>query len=107
MQPLSEDDLVRILIEPKNALIKQYQELLAMDNIMLEFEDSALKRIAEMAVKKAIGARGPRSMIEKAMQNIMYSVPDMKEAKRVVVTSGVIEGTENAIVYSSRDQKIA
>lgn len=107
LQPLSEDDLVRILIEPKNALIKQYQELLAMDNIMLEFEDSALKRIAEMAVKKAIGARGLRSIIEKAMQNIMYSVPDMKEAKRVVVTSGVIEGTENAIVYSSRDQKIA
>lgn len=107
LQPLSEDDLVRILIEPKNALIKQYQELLAMDNIMLEFEDSTLKRIAEMAIKKDIGARGLRSIIEKAMQNIMYSVPDMKDAKRVVVTSGVIEGTENAIVYSSRDQKIA
>lgn len=107
LQPLSEDDLVRILIEPKNALIKQYQELLAMDNIMLEFEDSTLKRIAEMAIKKDIGARGLRSIIEKVMQNIMYSVPDMKDAKRVVVTSGVIEGTENAIVYSSRDQKIA
>ena len=107
LKPLSEDDLIRILTEPKNALIKQYQELLAMDNVKLEFEESALHRIAELAVKKEIGARGLRSIIEKAMQKVMYSIPDMTDAKKVAVTSGVIDGTEDALVYGARNRKIA
>ena len=107
LNPLSESDLVRILTEPKNALTKQYQELLAMDGVKLEFEDGALKRIAELAIKKEIGARGLRSIIEKAMQNVMFSIPDRTDAKKVVVTSGVIEGTEEAVVYGSRNKKIA
>ena len=107
LKPLSEDDLIRILTEPKNALTKQYQELLAMDNVKLEFEESALKKIAELAVKKEIGARGLRSIIEKAMKKVMYSIPDMTDAKKVVVTSGVIEGTEDALVYGARNKKIA
>lgn len=107
LNPLSEADLVKILTEPKNALTKQYQELLAMDGVRLEFEDDALKKIAEMAIKKEIGARGLRSIIEKAMQNVMYSIPDRSDAKRVVVTSGVIDGTEEAVVYGSKNKKIA
>lgn len=107
LQPLSEGDLVKILVEPKNALTKQYQELLSMDNVKLEFEESALHRIAELAVKKEIGARGLRSIIEKAMQKVMYSIPDMTDAKKVVVTSGVIDGTEDALVYGARNKKIA
>ena len=107
LQPLSEDDLVKILTEPKNALTKQYKELLAMDGVKLEFEDDALKRIAELAIKKEIGARGLRSIIEKAMQNVMYSVPDRPDAKRVIVTSGVIDGTEEAVIYGNRNKKIA
>ncbi len=107
LQSLSEDDLIKILTEPKNALTKQYQELLAMDGVKLEFETEALKRIAEMALKKEIGARGLRSIIEKAMQSVMYSIPDMTDAKKVVVTSGVIDGTENAVVYGARNKKIA
>lgn len=107
LNPLSESDLVKILTEPKNALTKQYQELLAMDGVKLEFEDDALKRIAELAIKKEIGARGLRSIIEKAMQNIMFSIPDRTEVKRVVVTSGVIDGTEEAVIYGNRNKKIA
>ena len=107
LNPLSESDLVRILTEPKNALTKQYQELLAMDGVKLEFEEDALKRIAELAIKKEIGARGLRSIIEKAMQNIMFSIPDRVDAKKVVVTSGVIDGTEEVIVYGSENKKIA
>ena len=107
LQPLEEDDLLRILTEPKNALTKQYQELLAMDDVKLEFEESALHRIAELAVKKEIGARGLRSIIEKAMQKVMYSIPDMTGAKRVIITSGVIDGTEEALVYGARNKKIA
>ena len=107
LQPLSEEDLIRILTEPKNALTKQYQELLAMDNVKLEFEEDALHRIAELAVKKEIGARGLRSIIEKAMKKIMYDIPDIKGARKVVVTSGVIDGTEEAHVYGARNKKIA
>lgn len=107
LNPLSETDLVRILTEPKNALTKQYQELLRMDGVDLVFEDDALKRIAEMAIKKEIGARGLRSIIEKAMQNVMFSIPDRTDARKVVVTSGVIDGTEEAVVYGSKNKKIA
>ena len=107
LQPLSEDDLVRILVEPKNALTKQYQELLAMDNVKLEFEKSALHRIAELAIKKEIGARGLRSIIEKAMKKVMYSIPDMTDAKKVVITADVVDGKADALVYGARNKKIA
>lgn len=107
LNPLSESDLVKILTEPKNALTKQYQELLAMDGVSLEFEEDALKRIAELAIKKEIGARGLRSIIEKAMQNVMFSIPDRADVRKVVMTSGVIDGTEEAVVYGSKNKKIA
>lgn len=107
LTPLSESDLLRILTEPKNALVKQYQELLAMDNIKLEFDDGALRKIAELAIKRKIGARGLRSIVEKALQKVMFDVPDMTDAKRVVVTDNVIEGTGNVVVYGARNRKIA
>lgn len=107
LNPLSETDLLRILTEPRNALVKQYQELMAMDKVKLEFEESALHRVAELAINKNIGARGLRSIIEKAMQKVMFNVPDMANAKKVVVTAGVVDGTEEAVVYGARNKKIA
>lgn len=107
LNPLSEADLMKILVEPKNALIKQYQELLAMDGVSLEFEESALKRVAELAIKKDIGARGLRSIVEKAMKKVMYSLPDMANANKVVITSDVVDGEADAVVYSARNKKIA
>ena len=107
LQPLSEEDLVRILVEPKNALTKQYQELLAIDDVKLEFEESALHRIAELAIKKEIGARGLRSIIENAMKKVMYEIPDMTDAKKVVITADVVDGKEDALVYGTRNKKIA
>lgn len=110
LQPLSEADLIRILTEPKNALVKQYQELLAMDGVELEFEESeesALKRIAESAIKKDIGARGLRSIIEKAMKNVMFSLPDMTDAKKVVITPDVVDGEADAVIYGARNREIA
>lgn len=107
LSPLSEEDLLRILTEPRNALVKQYQELMAMDKVKLEFEESALHRVAELAINKNIGARGLRSIIEKAMQKVMFDVPDMANAKKVVVTAGVVDGTEDAVVYGARNKKIA
>ncbi len=107
LQPLSEGDLVKILVEPKNALTKQYQELLSMDNVKLEFEESALHRIAELAIKKEIGARGLRSIIENAMKKVMYEIPDMTDAKKVVITADVVDGKEDAVIYGARNKKIA
>ncbi len=107
LQPLSEDDLVKILVEPKNALTKQYQELLKMDGVELEFEESALHRIAELAIKKGIGARGLRSIIEKTMQKIFFSIPDIEDAKKVVITADVVDGKADAVIYGARNKKIA
>ena len=107
LQPLSEEDLIKILTEPKNALTKQYQELLAMDNVKLEFDNDALKKIAELAIQKKIGARGLRSIIEKAMKKIMYDIPDMTDAKKVIITSDVVEGKADALIYGAKDKKIA
>lgn len=107
LKPLSEEDLLRILTEPKNALTRQYQELFSMDNVRLDFTEEALHMIAELAIEKGTGARGLRSIMEKSLQNIMFEIPDMDAAKRVVVTDCVINGTEEPIVYGSRNRKIA
>lgn len=107
LNPLSENDLVRILTEPKNAITKQYRELLSMDGVKLEFEDEALRKIAELAIKKKTGARGLRSIIESAMQKIMFDIPNMSGAKKVVVTTDCVEGKADALVYGARNKKIA
>lgn len=99
LNPLKEEDLLNILTEPKNALIKQYQELLLMDNVELVFDDGALHKIAELAIKKETGARGLRSIVEKSLQKIMFDIPDIPDAKKVVVTAGVVDGTEDAFVH--------
>ena len=106
LNPLSENDLVRILTEPKNAITKQYRELLSMDGVKLEFEDEALRKIAELAIKKKTGARGLRSIIESAMQKIMFDIPDMSGAKKVVVTTDCVEGKADALVYGARNKKM-
>lgn len=106
LNPLSEEDLVHILTEPKNAITKQYQELLSMDGVKLEFEDEALRKIAELAIQKKTGARGLRSIIESAMQKVMFDVPDMASAKKVVVTADCVEGKADALVYGARNKKI-
>jgi len=107
LNPLSEEDLVKILTEPMNALTKQYQELLAMDGVKLECEESALKKIAKLAVERECGARGLRSIIEKAMQKVMFSIPDMADAKKVIITAACVDGKEDALVYGARNKKIA
>ena len=78
-----------------------------MDGVKLEFEDEALKKIAEMAIKKKTGARGLRSIIEGSMQKIMFEIPDMASAKKVVVTADCVEGKADALVYGARNKKIA
>ena len=99
---IDKDALIKILQEPKNALIKQYQHFLAMDNVELEFEDGALVAIAEEALKRNAGARGLRSIIEEVMRNVMYEVPSRIDVVKCVVTEAAIrEHMEPKMVVAS------
>ena len=90
LDSLDVEALIRILKEPKNALIKQYEHFLAMDNVELVFEDGALKAIAEEAMKRSAGARGLRAIIESIMRDVMYEVPSRADVKKCIVTEEVI-----------------
>ena len=98
LQGLAEDLLVKILKEPKNAILKQYQKLLALDEVKLEFEDDALRAIAEKAVKKNTGARALRAIIEEFMLDIMYEIPKDDSIGEVVITRSYIEGTGGPVI---------
>jgi len=98
LQSLTQNDLVRILVEPKNALTKQYQSLLAMDGVALEITDEALLLIAQKALDRQIGARGLRAIMEKVMTKIMYVIPSDLSIKKVVITEEAIAGGEPTII---------
>ncbi len=99
LDDLDEDALVRILAEPKNALVKQYQKLFGYDNIELVIEDEALVQIAAKAIKRKTGARGLRGIIEDILMETMYSVPSLENARKVVVTADCIENDKAPVVY--------
>ena len=90
LKELSEDDLVRILTEPKNSLVRQYQKLLAMDGVELVFEPKALKELAKVALARKTGARGLRAEMEKLMTDVMYEAPGNAKMRKVVVTPKMI-----------------
>ena len=92
LEKLSEDDLVRILTEPKNALIKQYSKLLEFDGVKLEFEEDALREVAHLAIERNTGARGVRSIIEATMRDIMFEVPSNKEIEKVIISKDTVLG---------------
>ncbi len=92
LEKLSEDDLVRILTEPKNALIKQYSKLLEFDGVKLEFEAEALREVAHLAIERNTGARGLRSIIEATMRDIMFEVPSNKEIEKVIISKDTVLG---------------
>ena len=98
LQNLNKEDLIRILTEPKNALTKQYEALLAMDNVKLEFQPQALETIAEKAVDRQIGARGLRGVMEEIMTKIMFVIPSDLTIKKVVITPEAIEGKQPKIL---------
>ena len=98
LQSLTQNDLVRILVEPKNALTKQYQVLLGMDGVQLEVTDEALLMIAQKAIDRQIGARGLRAIMEKIMTAIMYLIPSDLSIQKVVITPEAVNGGEPVIV---------
>jgi ATP-dependent Clp protease ATP-binding subunit ClpX len=104
LKELSKEDLIRVLTEPKDALIKQYKALFAMDGVELEFEKEALEAIAEKAIKRGTGARGLRAILEEAMVDIMFELPEYKGYK-VIITKDVIEKKAKPILIKVEDAK--
>ena len=98
LKGLDKDMLVKILKEPRNAILKQYQKLLALDEVKLDFDDGALEAIAEKAMEKDTGARALRAIIEEFMLDIMYEIPKDDSIGQVTITRGYIEGTGGPII---------
>jgi ATP-dependent Clp protease ATP-binding subunit ClpX len=97
LDELDESALYRILIEPHNALVKQYERLFEMDGVKLKFDDESLKQVVKMAVKKKTGARALRSIMEEAMLNIMYELPSLKDVNNCRITKEVFENSSEPI----------
>lgn len=91
LEELDEDALVRILTEPKNALVKQYKELFKMEDVDLEFDEEALRLIAKKAIERKTGARGLRSIIEETMLDIMYDIPSRDDVEKCLITKDTVE----------------
>ena len=91
LEELNRDDLKRIITEPRNAIVKQYQASMAIDDVKLEFTEGAINAIADTAIKQKTGARGLRAIVERLMTDIMYEIPSMEGSKQVVITQDVVE----------------
>ena len=103
LNELDEEMLVKIMLEPKNALIKQFQLLFRMDGVNLDIKSDALKKIAEFAVEQKTGARGLRSIVEKLLMNLMYESPDYKDLEKIVINSDVVqEKSEPLLIFSNK-----
>ena len=108
LETLDEHSLLRILTEPKNAPVKQYQKLLAMDNVQLEFEEAALLAVAKKAIERKTGARSLKGIIEDVMLDVMFDIPKVEAPRKVIVTEECInEHAEPKIVYLDDDAPIA
>ena len=104
---LDEDDMLKVLTEPKNSIIKQYQKLFLIEGVILEFQSSALKAVVKLALKKKAGARALRSVIEECLMEIMYCIPDMEGVERVIITKDVILNGKEPVYDSGKKRKTA
>lgn len=105
LHELSREDLIRILLEPKNALTRQFEKLFQLENVKLRFQDEAINAIADLAFKKDTGARGLRSILEEIMLNVMFDVPSRKDVRECILTAGVVRnGEEPLLVYETGKQ---
>ncbi|OJV66383.1 MAG: ATP-dependent protease ATP-binding subunit ClpX [Clostridiales bacterium 38-18] len=106
LHELDHDALVRILKEPKNAIVKQYQKMLKLDSVELEFEDDALTEVAKMAIERKTGARGLRSILESIMMEIMYEIPSRDDIKKCIVTKETIRNHQlpTLVLFDSKKE---
>jgi ATP-dependent Clp protease ATP-binding subunit ClpX len=107
LDELDEPALIRILTEPKNALVRQYQKLLSFDNVRLKFTDGALSAVSKKAIQRKSGARGLRSILEEAMLEVMYEIPSQKGIKDCLVTEETILKKEKPILIYEKQAETA
>ena len=107
LQELDEAALIQILIEPKNALVKQYQKLFSMEGVELEIRPNALHAVARKAIKRKTGARGLRSILEVALLDIMYDLPTLDNVSKVVVDESTIEDGGKPLLIYAEQQKVS
>ena len=103
LEELTEEDLVRVLTEPKNALVRQYQKLFELDKVALRFTQDALTTAAKMAIEQKTGARGLRNVLEAAMLEIMYTLPSQKGVRECVINAAVVEKNKPPLLIYDTD----
>ena len=104
LDELDTETLVRIIIEPKNALLKQYKKLFSMDNVELEIEDDAMVKIAEKAIERKTGARGLRSIMEGLMTDVMFEIPSRQDVRKCVITKDSVDGAAQPALVLNGDE---
>lgn len=107
LEELSKEALIEIITEPKNALIKQYRKLFAMDDVELEVRQDAVEAIAEKALERKTGARGLRGIMEKIMTNIMYELPSRNDVDRCIITRETVEEEKDPELVLTEPKRIA
>jgi ATP-dependent Clp protease ATP-binding subunit ClpX len=105
LNQLTKEDLIRVLVEPKNAIIKQYEKLFEIEKVKLRFPDETIDAIAELAIKRDTGARGLRSILEEVMLNVMFEIPSRNDVRECVITSGVIHKAEEPLLVYKHEQE--
>ena len=106
LEELEINALIKVLTEPKNSVLKQFQALFEMEDVELEFKDEALTAIAELSIKRKTGARGLRTILEKVLLNIMYEIPSLENVEKVIVNTKVVrDQSEPLIIYHAEDDK--
>jgi len=105
LDDLDESILIRILVEPKDAIIKQYKKLFALENVNLKFTDGALRAVAKLSMERKSGARGLRSILENTMLEVMYDIPSQQDIKECVINEEVVLKKERPIlIYESKSK---
>lgn len=107
LNELEESDLIDILTKPKNSLVKQYETLLHLDNVELEFDQGALRAIGKRAIDQGTGARGLRTIIEDIMLNIIFEIPSRDDVEKVIITDQAVEGTNDPLFYDEEGELVS
>jgi len=102
---LDQSDMMKILTEPKNALLKQYQKLFMLEGIHLDFHENALKEVVKIALEQKAGARALRSVMEEHLLDIMYNLPDLVDVEKIIITKDVITNSEPPIYQKINRRK--
>ena len=108
LEELDNNALIKVLTEPKNSLLKQFQTLFSMENVELEFKDEALTEIVQMSIKRKTGARGLRTILEKVLLDVMYDIPSMENVEKVIINADVVRSQSQPIfVYANQEKQVA